>query len=97
MAINTGKWFFEHTKFRNWKDSRSSSLLIVTGPSDQGKSVMARHFVDHPPEDGSMSYFFFHKRREEAQSPVCAVAAVLHRWFNDKTDLARKKAVSWLT
>jgi hypothetical protein len=60
----------------------------------QGKSVMARHFINHLPRDSSVSYFFFNGRREEAQSPVYAVAALLHRWFTRKPALAHHFAVS---
>ncbi|KAG4262307.1 hypothetical protein FPRO04_12844 [Fusarium proliferatum] len=93
MATNTGKWFFEDPNFLRWMEFDSSSLLIVTGKSGQGKSVMARHLIKHLPRGSSVSYFFFNRRREEAQSPVCAVAALLHRWFTREPELAHHCAV----
>ncbi|CVK98821.1 uncharacterized protein FMAN_08418 [Fusarium mangiferae] len=93
MATNTGKWFFEDLNFLRWMEFDSSSLLIVTGQSGQGKSVMARHLIKHLPRGSSVSYFFFNRRREEAQSPVCAVAALLHRWFTREPALSHHYAV----
>ncbi|KJR89285.1 ankyrin repeat-containing protein [Sporothrix schenckii 1099-18] len=43
----TLEWFVEHESFRQWNDASASTMLWVSADPGAGKSVLARHLVDH--------------------------------------------------
>lgn len=45
-AAGTCEWFFSDNRFRNWRDSSTSSLLWLSAGAGYGKSVLSRALVN---------------------------------------------------
>ncbi|KAF2142499.1 uncharacterized protein K452DRAFT_286912 [Aplosporella prunicola CBS 121167] len=80
----TCKWFLEHPKFTQWKESSYDEpcFLWVTASPGCGKSVFANFLIDHLGQTGSsdiVCYFFFKDGDEVRQHLHHALCAILHQ------------------
>ena len=78
----TCEWFASHQRFRTWKDSASSSMLLVSADPGCGKSVLAKHLVNTvlPTTDTRTTCYFFFKDDFEDQKPARnALSCILHQ------------------
>ena len=84
--MGTCEWFLSHSSFMSWRESQSSSLLLVTADPGCGKSVLAKYLVDRkgvsltamkdPP---TICYFFFKDGDPKRMNSANAVCALLHQ------------------
>ena len=79
---NTCMWFLQHDNFQEWLKQESGPLLVSADPGC-GKSVLAKHLIDHVlPRSATICYFFF---KDQDQNTVRqALCAVLHQLFSQK-------------
>ncbi|PSN59028.1 purine and uridine phosphorylase [Corynespora cassiicola Philippines] len=82
---NTCMWFLNHDHFQEWSKQDSGPLLVSADPGC-GKSVLAKHLVDHAlPRSATLCYFFF---KDQDQNTVRqALCALLHQLFSQKPSL----------
>ncbi len=79
----TCEWFVAHELFRQWRESKSSSMLWVSADPGCGKSVLARYLADSEistTESTTTCYFFF-KDVEDQKSAKSALCCILHQLF----------------
>ncbi|KAL6406253.1 Ankyrin repeat domain-containing protein 50 [Ilyonectria robusta] len=81
----TCQWFLKHDNFQKWLKQDSGPLLVSADPGC-GKSVLAKHLIDHVlPRSSTICYFFF---KDRDQNTVCqALCALLHQLFSQKPSL----------
>ncbi|KAH8652847.1 hypothetical protein BGZ61DRAFT_511129 [Ilyonectria robusta] len=81
----TCQWFLKHDNFQKWLKQDSGPLLVSADPGC-GKSVLAKHLIDHVlPRSASICYFFF---KDQDQNTVRqALCALLHQIFSQKPSL----------
>ncbi|CAK7220234.1 hypothetical protein SCUCBS95973_004090 [Sporothrix curviconia] len=74
-----------------WRDSTTSSILWVSADPGCGKSVLAKHLVDHQlPQNEDVDvvcYFFFKDDFEDQKLATNALSCVLHQLFTARHDL----------
>ncbi|RYP51482.1 hypothetical protein DL768_003166 [Monosporascus sp. mg162] len=90
----TCEWFVTHKSFREWQQSKSSSMLWVSADPGCGKSVLVKHLVDSVlPTTASRTtcYFFFKDDFEDQRSVRGALCCVLHQLFTQKEVLFSDK------
>ncbi|RYP21591.1 hypothetical protein DL767_009231 [Monosporascus sp. MG133] len=90
----TCEWFVTHTSFREWQQSKSSSMLWVSADPGCGKSVLVKHLVDFVlPTTASRTtcYFFFKDDFEDQRSVKGALCCILHQLFTQKEVLFSDK------
>ncbi|KAI0972316.1 hypothetical protein F4678DRAFT_57683 [Xylaria arbuscula] len=90
----TCKWFTNHPLFRNWQDSRTSSLLWVSANPGCGKSVLTKYLVDHVLQSTptrTVCYFFFKDDFEDQRSLTTTLCCILHQLFDAKPNLLSDK------
>ena len=90
----TCQWFIGHSKFLNWRDDETASLLWVSADPGCGKSVLSRALVDERllSADSTMPsicYFFFKDDSGDLQSISNALCAILHQLFIQKPALLK--------
>ncbi|KAF3004398.1 hypothetical protein E8E13_010156 [Curvularia kusanoi] len=83
----TCNWFLEQTGFKRWLKQISGTLLVSADPGC-GKSVLAKHLVDHVlPASSTVCYYFF---KDQDQNTVRqALCALLHQLLSKKPDLIK--------
>ena len=75
----TCQWFLQHDHFNRWLEQDSGPLLVSADPGC-GKSVLAKHLIDHVlPRSASICYFFFRDRDQYTLRQ--ALCALLHQLF----------------
>ncbi|KPM38335.1 hypothetical protein AK830_g8228 [Neonectria ditissima] len=81
----TCEWFLGHRNFESWTQ-QDSGLLAVSADPGCGKSVLAKHLIDHKlPPSATICYFFF---KDQDQDTVRqALCALLHQLFCQKPSL----------
>jgi nucleoside-triphosphatase THEP1 len=81
----TCNWFLQHAHFQDWLKQLSGPLFVSADPGC-GKSVLAKHLVDHVlPKSATVCYFFF---KDQDQNTVRqALCALLHQLFSQKETL----------
>ncbi|KAH7176168.1 nucleoside phosphorylase domain-containing protein, partial [Dactylonectria macrodidyma] len=81
----TCQWFLKHDNFQKWLKQDSGPLLVSADPGC-GKSVLAKHLIDHVlPRSATICYFFF---KDQDQNTVRqALCALLHQLFSQKLSL----------
>ena len=94
--LGTCEWFLSHPSFVLWRESQSSSLLLVTADPGCGKSVLAKFLVDrkgasltamkNPP---TVCYFFFKDEDPKRMNSAHAVCALLHQLIMQHPQLYR--------
>ncbi|KAG7402611.1 Ankyrin repeat domain-containing protein 50 [Fusarium oxysporum f. sp. rapae] len=92
----TCEWFVGHDQFKNWRDSKSSSMLWVSADPGCGKSVLAKYLVDSElktMESRTTCYFFFKDDFEDQRSAKSALSCILHQLFAQKEELFSDKIV----
>lgn len=82
----TCEWFFNDEKFREWRDSSTSSLLWVSAGPGCGKSVLSRALVDERllstnVTTSTICHFFFKDGDERRMNSTDALCAILHQLF----------------
>ncbi|KAK2590898.1 hypothetical protein QQS21_011410 [Conoideocrella luteorostrata] len=96
----TCEWFIQHDYFKQWLESKSSSMLWVSANPGCGKSVLARYLVDSvlkSAESRTVCYFFFKDDFEDQRSATGAVCCILHQLFNrEKDDLLSARIIERL-
>ncbi|PSN59255.1 purine and uridine phosphorylase [Corynespora cassiicola Philippines] len=82
---DTCMWFLNHPHFQEWSKQDSGPLLVSADPGG-GKSVLAKHLIDHAlPRSATLCYFFF---KDQDQNTVRqALCALLHQLFSQKSFL----------
>jgi hypothetical protein len=83
----TCEWFVAHELFRDWHESKSSTMLWVSADPGCGKSVLVKYLVDSilvTAESRTMCYFFFKDDFEDQRSAVSALCCILHQIFKQK-------------
>ncbi|KAJ5447596.1 hypothetical protein N7445_002417 [Penicillium cf. griseofulvum] len=89
----TCQWFTNHPLFQRWRDNQSSCFLWVSADPGCGKSVLAKHLVDHEIQRSDkriICYFFFKDDHMEQKSAVNALCAMLRQLFLQNDKLLRK-------
>ncbi|KAH7009817.1 hypothetical protein EDB80DRAFT_572113, partial [Ilyonectria destructans] len=89
---NTCQWFCNHKKFRDWLDSDSEPLLVVSALPGCGKSTLANYLIEKElpklrPE-ATICYFFFKDDSQEQRGTAGALCAMLHRLFDEQSERA---------
>ena len=89
---NTCRWFLDNSKFLEWRDNESSSLLWVSADPGCGKSVLSRSLVDgvlltSNTQDATVCYFFFKDISIKSRSITTALAAIIHQLCSKKPSL----------
>jgi nucleoside-triphosphatase THEP1 len=81
----TCNWFLQHAHFQDWLKQLFGPLFVSADPGC-GKSVLAKHLVDHVlPKSATVCYFFF---KDQDQNTVRqALYALLHQLFSQKEAL----------
>ena len=86
-VLGTCQWFVDHNLFRQWRKSKSSSMLWVSADPGCGKSVLAKYLVDSKlptTESRTTCYFFFKDDFEDQRSAKSALGCILHQLFMRK-------------
>ncbi|CZR53498.1 uncharacterized protein PAC_03377 [Phialocephala subalpina] len=88
----TCKWFLEDSRYKTWLDAKGSSILWVSAGPGCGKSVLSKLLVDrfqsvYAQESHTICYFFFKDISDRRRSIACALRAILHQLFTNKTSL----------
>ncbi|KJZ75124.1 hypothetical protein HIM_05610 [Hirsutella minnesotensis 3608] len=92
----TCEWFVDHDYFRQWRESRSSSMLWVSANPGCGKTVLAKHLVDSvlkTTKSRTTCYFFFKDDFEDQRSATSALSCILHQLFIQREELFSDKIV----
>jgi len=92
----TCEWFVSHHLFRQWRDSKSATMLWVSANPGCGKSVLVKHLVDSElasTEFRTTCYFFFKDDFEDQRSAKGAISCILHQLFQQKRILFSNKIV----
>ena len=85
----TCEWFVNHRLFKQWNDSRESTVLLVSADPGCGKSVLTRYLVDEvlsADEDRPVCYFFF-KDGFDHRMATHAISSLIHQLFWQKPEL----------
>lgn len=91
----TCEWFVQHALFRQWRSSNAHSMLWVSADPGCGKSVLARHLVDHvlPHTNAVVCHFFFKDDFEAQRSSNNAISSILHQLFDQYAQLLSSNTV----
>ena len=92
----TCEWFVAHKFFRQWRESKSSSMLWVSADPGCGKSVLAKHLVDSElptTKSRTTCYFFFKDDFDDQRSAKSALCCILHQLFEQREILLSNKIV----
>ena len=76
-----------HELFREWHESKSSTMLWVSADPGCGKSVLVKYLVDsilETTKSRTTCYFFFKDDFEDQRSAVSALCCILHQLFKQK-------------
>lgn len=82
----TCEWFFNHQRFRQWRNSEKSALFLVSAGPSCGKSVLSRSLID----DGRLTtgitnstvcYFFFRDGEQGRMESTDTLSAIHHQLF----------------
>lgn len=95
-VMGTCGWFVAHECFQQWRESPSSSMLLVSADPGCGKSVLAKYLVDSElstTESRTTCYFFFKDDLEDQRSARSALCCLLHQLFEQKDILLSNKIV----
>ena len=95
-VLGTCQWFVDHNLFRQWRKSKSSSMLWVSADPGCGKSVLAKYLVDSKlptTESRTTCYFFFKDDFEDQRSAKSALGCILHQLFMRKEILFSNKII----
>lgn len=94
----TCEWFMSHDDFHHWRDSSSSSMLLVSANPGCGKSVLAKYLVDElkTTEIRTTCYFFFKDDFEDQRSAKSALSCILHQLFTQKESILSAEIVKRL-
>ena len=90
----TCEWFTSHQRFRNWHESKTSSLLWVSADPGCGKSVLAKYLADTVLPSTALRttcYFFFKDDFEDQRSAVSALCCILRQLFIQNNTLFSDK------
>jgi ankyrin repeat domain-containing protein 50 len=88
----TCDWFTDDSRFKNWNEGKTSSLLWVSADPGCGKSVLARYLVDKilpSTSNRTTCYFFFKDDFDDQKSAANAICALLRQLFERKPHLLR--------
>ncbi|KAK6516739.1 hypothetical protein TWF506_006631 [Arthrobotrys conoides] len=89
----TCEWFVSHRLFKDWQEKRSIRTLWISADPGCGKSVLAKHLIDHvlPSTDlRTTCYFFFKDDFENQRSVITALCCILHQLFTQRPALLSK-------
>jgi hypothetical protein len=92
----TCEWFTNHPLFRNWQESKSSSLLWVSADPGCGKSVLAKYLADAvlpSTKSRTTCYFFFKDDFEDQRSVANALCCILRQLFMQNGALLSDKTL----
>ena len=96
----TCEWFTNHVLFQKWKQSRESSILVVSADPGCGKSVLARYLVDdvlHNNDDETvLCYFFFKDDFADQRSVTHAVCSFLRQLIQQNPSLMDEALIQTL-
>ncbi|KAN0078947.1 hypothetical protein V8E54_005460 [Elaphomyces granulatus] len=90
----TCEWFVTHKLFRDWHESKSSTMLWVSADPGCGKSVLVKYLVDSillTSESRTTCYFFFKDDFEDQRNIISALCCILHQLFVQKRTLISEK------
>ncbi|KAN0075704.1 hypothetical protein V8E54_006974 [Elaphomyces granulatus] len=90
----TCEWFLTHELFRDWHESKSSTMLWVSADPGCGKSVLVKYLVDSiltTNESRTTCYFFFKDDFEDQRNAISALCCILHQLFMQKRILLSEK------
>ncbi|KAN0081128.1 Ankyrin repeat-containing domain protein [Elaphomyces granulatus] len=90
----TCEWFVTHKLFRDWYESKSSTMLWVSADPGCGKSVLVKYLVDSilpTSESRTTCYFFFKDDFEDQRNVISALCCILHQLFVQKRTLISEK------
>ena len=80
----TCEWFVTHKLFRDWHESKSSTMLWVSADPGCGKSVLVKYLVDSilaTTESRTICYFFFKDDFEDQRNIISTLCCILHQLF----------------
>ncbi|KAH6640649.1 hypothetical protein F5144DRAFT_483119, partial [Chaetomium tenue] len=78
---NTGDWFLSSDHFHEWRDSKSSRLLWLSGNAGCGKSVLVKHLTENL-SSGTVCYFFFEAEPDGQGGLINALRRILFQLFS---------------
>jgi ankyrin repeat domain-containing protein 50 len=90
----TCEWFLTHELFRDWHESKSSTMLWVSADPGCGKSVLVKYLADSilaTNESRTTCYFFFKDDFEDQRNSISALCCILHQLFMQKRILLSEK------
>jgi ankyrin repeat protein len=93
----TCEWFVSHRLFNRWltgSKGEDCQALWVSADPGCGKSVLAKHLVDHvlpSTQSRTTCYFFFKDDFEDQKSVVNAMCCILHQLFTENPILFSAK------
>ncbi|KAN0081030.1 hypothetical protein V8E54_004234 [Elaphomyces granulatus] len=90
----TCEWFLTHELFRDWDESKSSTMLWVSADPGCGKSVLVKYLADSilaTNESRTTCYFFFKDDFEDQRNAISALCCILHQLFMQKRILLSEK------
>ncbi|KAJ5814816.1 ankyrin repeat-containing domain protein [Penicillium riverlandense] len=104
---NTGRWFFDDPRVRQWRDSANSSIVWLTGQHGRGKSQLTKSLVkrggawwqeiESPvAPHTTVCYYFFRAGDPRRMTAYPACAGLLHQLFGyTPSGLIHKASPRW--
>jgi hypothetical protein len=89
-VLGTCEWVVSRKLFRDWFESKWSSMLWLSADPGCGKSVLARHLVDSAlrlSKSSAVCYFFFKDDFSDQRSVVGALCCIPHQLFERRHNL----------
>ena len=91
-APGTCEWLFEDYRLLEWRNTKHSSLLWVSGGPGCGKSVLSRALIDERhvcsnTMTTTVCYFFFKDGQEDRTHGASAISAILHQLYEKRPAL----------
>lgn len=85
-VAGTRESFFNHEKFRTWRDRDPACILWLSAGPGCGKSVLSRALIDGSrlttkESTSTICYFFFKEGDPQRMTSTSALSAILHQLF----------------
>ena len=96
---DTCAWVLKHSKYNQWQDSNTSTILWISAPPGYGKTVLAtfleaRHVQQKTYREITVCSFFCGRTMENQKSAVSILRMILWQLLRDNHELIRH-AVPW--
>jgi ankyrin repeat domain-containing protein 50 len=85
-APRTCEWFCSHARFQSWKEDPRPGLLLVTAEPGCGKSVLAKHLIDHIFPNSLKRETFYVFFENDFPNFETAILGMIHQLFLQSPD-----------